>query len=179
MLDCSCRIHPVDSDRAQEKVYVALGSNLGDRDAHLAAALDGLRDSVGIDLIRVSAVFETDPVGPPPQDPYLNAVAQLRSRLAPRALLERLLEIETLQGRTRGGNRDSARSLDLDLLLFGDRVIAEPGLEIPHPRLHTRAFVLEPLRALAGETVHPVLGESIENLARRVHDPNAVRLRTR
>ena len=75
----------MDPDRAQEKVYVALGSNLGDREAHLAAALDGLRDSVGIDLIRVSPVFETDPVGPPPQGPYLNAVAQVRSRRAPRS----------------------------------------------------------------------------------------------
>ena len=164
--------------RPHEKVYIALGSNLGDRDAHLTAALDGLRDSAGIDLIRVSPVFETDPVGPPPQRCYLNAVAQLRSRLEPRELLERLLEIEALQGRTRDGSRDSARSLDLDLLLFGDRVIAEPGLEIPHPRLHIRCFVLEPLRTLAAETIHPVLGESIETLARRVHDPGAVRLRT-
>ncbi|MFP8878880.1 MAG: 2-amino-4-hydroxy-6-hydroxymethyldihydropteridine diphosphokinase [Myxococcota bacterium] len=168
----------MDPDRAQEKVYVALGSNLGDREAHLAAALDGLRDSVGIDLIRVSPVFETDPVGPPPQGPYLNAVAQVRSRLAPRELLERLLEIEALQGRTRGHHRDGARTLDLDLLLFGDRVIDEQGLEIPHPRLHTRPFVLEPLRSLAAETVHPVLGETIEALAARVHDPDAVRPRT-
>lgn len=168
----------MDQERAQEKVYVALGSNLGDRDAHLAAALEGLRDSVGIDLIRVSPVFETDPVGPPPQGPYLNAVAELRCRLAPRELLGRLLEIEALRGRARGSNRDSARTLDLDLLLFGDRVIDEPKLEIPHPRLHTRPFVLEPLRAIAAETVHPVLGETIETLAARVHDPNAVRRRT-
>ena len=167
----------MDPGRTQEKVYVALGSNLGDRDAYLAAALDGLGETDGIDLIQVSPVFETDPVGPPPQGPYLNAVAELRSRLTPRELLERLLEIEALQGRTRGQERDSARSLDLDLLLFGDRVIAEPGLEVPHPRLHTRSFVLEPLRSLAAEAVHPVLGKSIESLAARVHDPNAVRLR--
>jgi 2-amino-4-hydroxy-6-hydroxymethyldihydropteridine diphosphokinase len=176
-LDCSCRMTSVDPDPSQEKVYIALGSNLGDRDAHLAAALDGLRDSAGIDLVRVSPVFETDPVGPPPQGPYLNAVAQLRSRLDPRGLLARMLEIEALRGRTRSGSRDSARCLDLDLLLFGDRIIAEPGLEIPHPRLHTRAFVLEPLRALAANAVHPVLGESIETLAKRVYNPDAVRLR--
>jgi len=156
---------------------VALGSNLGDRDAHLAAALAGLRVSVGIELIRVSPVFETDPIGPPPQGPYLNAVAELRTRLTPRAVLDRLLEIESERGRRRDGPQDAARSLDLDLLLFGARVIDEPGLQVPHPRLHTRAFVLEPLRSLAANTVHPVLGETVETLAARVFDPAAVRLR--
>ncbi len=169
---------PVDSGRAQERVYVALGSNLGDRDAHLAAALDAIRSSPRIELVRMSPVFETDPVGPPPQGPYLNAVAEVRSELGPRELLDRLLEIEAEQGRTRSGLRDSARSLDLDLLLFGDRVIDEPGLQVPHPRLHTRAFVLAPLAALAARAVHPVLGVTIQKLAERVHDPEAVRLRS-
>jgi 2-amino-4-hydroxy-6-hydroxymethyldihydropteridine diphosphokinase len=167
----------VDLDDDQEKVFIALGSNLGDRDAHLAAALDALRDSVAVDGVRVSPIFETDPVGPPPQGPYLNAVALLRTRLSPRELLGKLLEIEKQQGRTRGPHRNSARSLDLDLLLFGDRVIAEPGLEVPHPRLHTRPFVLEPLCALGAEIVHPVLGTTIGSLAARVHDPNSVRPR--
>ncbi|MBW2540567.1 MAG: 2-amino-4-hydroxy-6-hydroxymethyldihydropteridine diphosphokinase [Deltaproteobacteria bacterium] len=162
----------------EERVYVAMGSNLGDRDAHLAAGLAALRATEGIEVVAVSPLYETDPVGPPPQGPYLNGAIQLATRLDPAALLERLLEIEAAEGRTRGVERNAARTLDLDLLLYGDRELAEPGLEIPHPRLAERPFVLEPLRDLAAEFVHPVLGETIEALALRVRDPAAVRRRT-
>jgi 2-amino-4-hydroxy-6-hydroxymethyldihydropteridine diphosphokinase len=158
------------------EAYVALGSNLGDRGAHLAAALAALRADPRIRVEAVSAVYETDPVGPPPQGPYLNAVARLRTRLAPRALLARLLEIEAARGRRRG-ERWSARSLDLDLLFYGACTIQEPGLRVPHPRLHERAFVLEPLCELAPGLVHPELGRSIEELAARVRDPRAVQRR--
>ncbi len=154
--------------------YVALGSNLGDRAAQLAAAIAALRAHPGVRVEALSTVYETAPVGPPPQGPYLNAVARLRTRLAPRALLERLLEIEVAAGRRRGGPRWSARTLDLDLLLYGSLVLDERGLCIPHPRLHERAFVLEPLCELAPRLVHPRLGSRIEELARRVRDPQAV-----
>ena len=99
----------------------------------------------------------------------------------PRALLERSLEsdrlllIEAAAGRRRGAVRNAARSLDLDLLFFGEQRIDEPGLRVPHPRLHERAFVLEPLREIAARLVHPVLGETIDELARCVRDPAAVR----
>ena len=159
----------------EERVYVAMGSNLGDRDAHLAAGLAALQATEGIEVVAVSPLYETDPVGPPPQGPYLNGAIQLSTRLDPNALLDRLLEIEAAEGRTRGVERNAARTLDLDLLLYGDRKLAGPELEIPHPRLADRPFVLEPLCDLAAEFVHPVLGETIEELALRVRDPAAVR----
>jgi 2-amino-4-hydroxy-6-hydroxymethyldihydropteridine diphosphokinase len=116
-------------------------------------------------------------VGPPPQGPYLNGAAELVTSLGARALLDRLLAIEAAAGRRRGALRNAARPLDLDLLLFGGQRIDEPGLRVPHPRLHERAFVLEPLCEIAARLVHPVLGETIEQLARCVRDPAAVRRR--
>jgi 2-amino-4-hydroxy-6-hydroxymethyldihydropteridine diphosphokinase len=162
----------------EEQVYVAMGSNLGDRDAHLAAGLAALRASEGIEVVAVSPLYETDPIGPPPQGPYLNGAIQLSTSLDPHVLLKRLLEIEAEQGRTRGADRNAPRTLDLDLLLYGERKWVEPDLEIPHPRLAERPFVLEPLCDLAADFIHPVLGETIEALALRVRDPAAVRLRT-
>lgn len=156
--------------------YVSIGTNLGDREAHLALALRRLAELPDTELAAVSPVFDTDPVGPPPQAPFLNAAARLRTRLAPRALLDALLAIEQEAGRVRGA-RNAARSLDLDLLLYGDRVLDEPGLQVPHPRLAERPFVLEPLAALAPALVHPTLGEPIATLAARVRDPRAVRRR--
>ncbi len=159
-------------------VYVALGSNLGDREARLAGALAALRATPGISGLRLSRIYETAPVGPPGQGPFLNAVARFETGLAPRALLERLLAIEAAAGRRRSAIRNEARVLDLDLLLYGDARVEEPDLVVPHPRLHERAFVLEPLAELAPELVHPVLGERIAALAARVRDPAAVRLHT-
>jgi 2-amino-4-hydroxy-6-hydroxymethyldihydropteridine diphosphokinase len=159
---------------AVDSVFVALGSNLGDREAHLEEAVRALASSAGIELLAVSPVYETAPIGPPPQGHYLNAVLRLRTTLAPRALLERQLEIEACAGRERG-ERDAARTLDVDLLLFGARVVNEPGLVVPHPRMVERAFVLEPLCDLAPEFRHPTLGLTIEELVRRVRDPAAVK----
>ncbi len=155
--------------------YIGLGSNLGDRERQLAGAVAALARAPGCRVTALSAVYETQPVGGPPQGAYLNAVAQLRTELAPRALLELLLSIEREAGRVRGATRDAARTLDLDLLLYGDRVIDEPELRVPHPRLGERAFALEPLAELAPGRLHPVLGESIATLASRVRDPAAVR----
>jgi 2-amino-4-hydroxy-6-hydroxymethyldihydropteridine diphosphokinase len=151
--------------------YVALGSNLGDRAAHLERALAALRETAGVELLAVSSLHETEPVGGPPQGPYLNAAAALRTRLGPRALLERLQAIEAAAGRRRGPERAAPRTLDLDLIFYGSRRIDEPGLVVPHPRCHQRAFVLAPLREIAPDFVHPGLGESVEALARRVGAP--------
>ncbi|MFQ5415686.1 MAG: 2-amino-4-hydroxy-6-hydroxymethyldihydropteridine diphosphokinase [Myxococcota bacterium] len=155
--------------------WVSLGSNLGDRKAHLFAALRALGREPEIEVAAVSRIYETDPVGPAPQRPYLNAAARIETSLAPVALLAVLLRLEADEGRQRSGRRNEARTLDLDLLLYGDRCVEEPGLTVPHPRLHRRAFVLEPLREVAGNRVHPRLGETIDVLARRVRDPEAVR----
>ena len=156
---------------------MALGSNLGDRETSLAAAIAALRRTRRVRVLAVSPVYETDPVGPPPQGPYLNAVVRLRTSLPPRALLERLQAIETAAGRTRGGERNAARTLDLDILFYGEAKIHEPGLAVPHPRLHERAFVLEPLCDLAPDRVHPTLHARVDVLARRVRNPAAVRRR--
>jgi len=161
---------------------IALGSNLGDRRAHLAAARRALEADAELALLAVSPLFETAPVGPPPQGPYLNAAALLETSLGARALLERLHAIEGARGRVRGGQRDAARTLDLDLLLYGDEKLDAPGLTVPHPRLHERRFVLEPLACIAAERLHPVLGETVASLAARARrrsgpaDAAAVRL---
>jgi len=156
------------------RAFVSMGTNLGDRAGHLAFALRALDALPGTRVVAVSPVFETDPVGPPPQGPYLNAAAELATSLAPRALLDALLAIESRTGRVRSV-RDAARTLDLDLLLYDARTIDEPGLVVPHPRMLERAFVMEPLAALAPDLVHPSLGATLAALAARVRDPDAVR----
>ncbi len=124
------------------RVAIALGSNLGDRLDHLRAGASGL-SAVG-DVVDVSSVFETDPVGGPEQGRYLNAVVLLDTDLAPDDLLEALLGIERTRGRVRD-ERWGPRTLDLDIVVFGDRRIETPGLVVPHPRAHERGFVLGPL----------------------------------
>ena len=158
-----------------ERAYVGLGSNVGERASHLVAALDALRATPGVREVEVSSLYETRHVGPDVQAPHLNAVARFETRLRAQALLARLLAIECESGRSRARGHGAPRTLDLDLLLFGSRRIDEPDLVVPHPRLHLRAFVLEPLAELAPRLVHPVLGESIEVLSARTRDPAAVR----
>jgi 2-amino-4-hydroxy-6-hydroxymethyldihydropteridine diphosphokinase len=140
-----------------ETAYIALGSNLGDRSSNIRGALDAFKDHPGIELVVCSSVIETDPVGPEGQGPYLNAVACVRTGLEPRDLLDALLAIEQCYGRDRAcEQRWGPRTLDLDLLIYADRVIDEPGLSIPHPRLHERDFVLIPLAEIAPEIMVPI-----------------------
>ena len=132
------------------RAFLALGSNLGDRWAHLRAAVDGLPD-----VVAVSDVYETDPVGGPAgQPPYLNAVVELDTDLSPRELLEVAGRLEAEAGRVRAV-RWGPRTLDVDLLLVGDLVVDEPDLQVPHPRLRERAFVLVPLADLAPDLAGP------------------------
>jgi len=166
---------PLGADRPTREAFVGLGSNLGDRAAHLSAAADAIAATRGVEAVGWSRLYETDPVGPPPQGPYLNAVMRIRTTLAPADLLARLLEIERQHGRKRGPERHTARTLDLDLLDYDGRCIGLPGLELPHPRLHERPFVLEPLAELAPDRPHPRLDTTIAELAREVRDPQAVR----
>jgi 2-amino-4-hydroxy-6-hydroxymethyldihydropteridine diphosphokinase len=126
-------------------VYIGLGANLGDREATIRRALDLLGREGDVEVAAVSTLRETDPVGYEDQPRFLNGAARLETELAPRALLERLLEVERELGRDRSGPRFGPRTIDLDLLLYGEEQVHEDGLEIPHPRLHERAFVLEPL----------------------------------
>jgi 2-amino-4-hydroxy-6-hydroxymethyldihydropteridine diphosphokinase len=157
------------------RAHVALGANLGDRAGALARAVEALRATPGVRVVAVSRCWETAPVGPP-QPAYLNAAVALDCELDALALLARLHEIERDAGRTRGEERNLPRTLDLDLLLFGGLVIEAPELVVPHPRMHERAFVLEPLAEIAGEVVHPVLGETIAALAERARDGEKARV---
>jgi 2-amino-4-hydroxy-6-hydroxymethyldihydropteridine diphosphokinase len=139
--------------------YVGLGANLGDREATIrrAAELIGAR--------RLSTIRETEPWGVEDQPLFLNAVAELDTKLPPRALLERLLQVERELGRTRDGARYGPRTIDLDLLLYGASTIDEPGLTVPHPRLQERFFVLEPLAELDPRLVVPSRGDVFSLLA--------------
>ena len=130
------------------RAYVGLGANLGDREGALRAALAALDATEGIEVVAVSTFRETDPVDYLDQPRFLNAAAALDTTLAPRELLDALLEVERSLGRTREGPRFGPRTIDLDLLLYGDESFDEPGLTVPHPRLHVRAFALEPLAEL-------------------------------
>ncbi|MBI5811719.1 MAG: 2-amino-4-hydroxy-6-hydroxymethyldihydropteridine diphosphokinase [Meiothermus silvanus] len=169
------------------KGYIALGSNLGDRAGYLLLALSRLSSLPQTRLSRLSQVYQTDPVGPPVkshsdpamagtqgQGPYLNMVAEIESGLEPQSLLQALLEIEKSLGRERTV-RWGARTLDLDLLLYGEWVADIPQLTLPHPRLHERAFVLAPLCDLIPEARHPNLGMTYRQLLERV-DSKGVRV---
>ena len=143
-----------------EIVYVALGANLGDREATFAAVIQAIEDDREFALLRVSSVFETEPIGPPGQGLYLNVVVGLRTRLDPIELLKRLHAIERAMGRDRQReiSRWGPRTLDLDILFFGERVIDSPELVIPHARAHERNFVMTPLAEIAPSLMHPKLG---------------------
>jgi 2-amino-4-hydroxy-6-hydroxymethyldihydropteridine diphosphokinase len=137
--------------------FVGIGSNLGDRETHLRAALEALATEDGIDIVAVSRLRETEPVGPVEQGPFLNGAVQVTTELLPCELLARLLNIEERLGRVRG-ERFGPRTIDLDLLVYGDQIVDEPGLRLPHPRLHERRFALEPLAELAPALVVPGRG---------------------
>ncbi len=144
--------------------YVGLGSNLGDRRALLDGAIDALRPRPGVLRVRVSSVYETAPVGGPAgQGPYLNAVAEVETTLPPEELHRLLVAIEAAAGRERTVP-DGPRTLDLDLLFYGDRVLTDAGLTVPHPRLHLRPFVLVPLAEIAPGLVHPLLKKTTARL---------------
>jgi 2-amino-4-hydroxy-6-hydroxymethyldihydropteridine diphosphokinase len=140
------------------RAYIGLGSNLGAREDYLRRAIDLLRDDPAIEVVALSSVRETDPVGIVDQPRFLNGVAELETALGARELLGRLLAVEQELGRRRDGPRFGPRTIDLDLLVFGDEVIDEPGLTVPHPRLDERLFVLEPLHELAPDLVVPGRG---------------------
>jgi 2-amino-4-hydroxy-6-hydroxymethyldihydropteridine diphosphokinase len=144
---------------------VALGSNLGDRRSHLDFAVERLRQHLGAP--HVSPFIETAPVGVAPQPDFLNGAIVGTWEGSARALLDTLLAVEAERGRTRP-HPGAPRTLDLDIVLFGDRVIDEPGLTIPHPRFRERHFVLEPLTAIAPDMLDPITGLTVRQLLERL-----------
>lgn len=149
-----------------EIVYVALGANLGDRGATFATVIATIEQDADLDLLRLSSIFETDPMGPPGQDAYLNAVVEMRVRLGPAELLVWLHAMERAMGRDRAAEAErwGARELDLDILFFANRRIDSDDLVIPHARAHERNFVMTPLAEIVPDLIHPVLGMSIAEI---------------
>ena len=149
------------------RAYVGVGANLGDREGTIRAALAALDARPDVAVVAVSTLRETDPVGYLDQPRFLNGAAALETELGPRELLDALLEVERELGRVRSeGPRFGPRPIDLDLLLHGDLVLDEPGLVVPHPRLHERRFALEPLAELDPALVVPGRGAVEDVLAR-------------
>ena len=156
------------------KAYVALGSNLGDRAGNLLLAVRGMMEAA-LCVCRVSSIYETEPVSEVAQPPFLNMVAEVGSPLpAPEQVMARLLRIEFLLGRTRD-LKDGPRTIDLDLLLYGDVESETEFLTLPHPRLHLRRFVLEPLAEVAPHLIHPTMSCTAAELLEKVEDKSAVR----
>jgi len=158
-------------------VFLSLGSNLGDRLGNLRRAVKRLKESDEIEVEEISPVYETEPVGSQDQGWFLNLVLRVQTSLEPLALLEQLLSVEDGMGRSREKKR-GPRNIDLDILLFDDRVVKSERLTIPHPRMHERKFVLVPLTQIAPELLHPRLQKSVEELLTLCRDESEVRLHT-
>jgi 2-amino-4-hydroxy-6-hydroxymethyldihydropteridine diphosphokinase len=152
--------------------YIGVGTNVGDREANVEAAL-AMMPALGVEVVRRSALVETEPWGVADQPRFLNLALECRTGLEPRALLDALKAIERGMGRDPDALRWGPRVMDLDILLYDARVVDEPGLVIPHALMHERAFVLVPLASLAPDLVHPVLGRSIGELARALAEAEA------
>jgi len=149
----------MDEKTASTKAFIGLGANLGDPEAQVRRAFAALTELPGTRLLAASSLYRSAPVGYTVQPDFVNAVAQIETRLGAEALLRELLATEARFGRVRQFP-NAPRTLDLDLLLYGDRVIAEPGLVVPHPRMHERAFVLAPLAEIAPDTMIPGKGRA-------------------
>lgn len=153
--------------------FIGIGSNLRDPAVQCRDAFRRIGAIPEIRLLRRSSLYRTEPVGPEDQPWFINAVAEIRTDLPPRKLFEALKGIERKMGRT-DGPRWGPRVIDLDLLLYGQKVVAEEDLVIPHPELYRRRFVLEPLCELASYVIHPAFGVSVRGLLDRLTDPGLV-----
>jgi 2-amino-4-hydroxy-6-hydroxymethyldihydropteridine diphosphokinase len=158
----------------KQNVYLSLGSNVGDRTKNLRDAIAALRKA-GINVTHISSMYETEPVDYLDQPWFVNLAVEAETELAPSALLEILRGIETQMGSKKLITK-GPRLIDMDILLYGNEVIDTPELQVPHPRLHLRRFVLEPLAELAPNVRHPISGLSVSEMLTRTPDKSAVRV---
>ncbi len=155
-----------------DRVFIGIGANEGNRYYAIAEAVKRLGMVNGVWVLQMAPIIETEPVGGPPQGQFLNTVIAIRTTLDPHSLLGVLQDIERHLGRPPVRERWGPRVIDLDLLLYNDVMLHDAALSLPHPRMHERRFVLEPLAYLAPELIHPTLGQSIATLAAQVaHAP--------
>ena len=166
-------VHITGADCVKQKVYLSLGSNLGDRDKNLRDAIAAL-PKAGIEVTRISSVYETEPVDYLDQPWFVNMAAEAETELAPAALLQALRGIER-QMDSKKLIAKGPRLIDMDILLYGDEVIDTPELQVPHTRMHLRRFVLEPLAEIAPNLQHPVLGLNVSEMLAQTPDKSVVR----
>jgi len=157
-----------------KKVFLGLGTNLGDREKNLQGALEKIAEFIGI-IVSRSSVYETEPWGFQSSDQFLNMVIGVETNLNPSGLLGRLLMIESLLGRVRDGKQYSSRIIDIDILLYGSQKVDTLSLKIPHPRMLERKFVLVPLCEIAPDFVHPVFGKSMTELLKECKDEGSIK----
>ncbi len=158
-----------------KKVFLGIGTNLGNKERNLEQAIARIKEYIG-PVLKSSAVYETEPWGFQAKDEFLNMVVKVETKLHPSGVLGRILMIESQLGRVRGKKQYSSRLIDIDILLFEDMIVNEESLKIPHPLLHERRFVLVPLCEIASEFIHPVQKKSIAELLKLCDDKSKVLL---
>ena len=158
-----------------KKVFLGIGTNLGNKEGNLEQAVARIEEYIG-PVLESSSIYETEPWGFQAKDEFLNVVVKVETELPPSGLLGRILMIESLLGRVRGKKQYSSRLIDIDILLYEDLIVDEESLKIPHPLLHERKFVLIPLCEIASEMIHPVLKKSFADLLELCDDKSKVLL---
>jgi len=156
-----------------KKVFLGLGTNMGDRAENLSKAVQCIEIDIG-SVLKTSSIFETEPWGFHSEEQFLNMVVKVETELTPPGLMEKILSIETLLGRKRKEKQYVSRIIDIDILLYEDQIIDAENLKIPHPLLHERKFVLEPLCEIEADMVHPVLGKNIRDLLTDCKDKSEI-----
>jgi 2-amino-4-hydroxy-6-hydroxymethyldihydropteridine diphosphokinase len=156
------------------KVFLGLGTNMGDRDANLREAISRIGENIG-SVSKASSLFETEPWGFESRNRFLNMVAEVETRLTPSGVLGAILMIEAQLGRIRGGKQYSSRVIDIDILFYDDLILDGITLKIPHPLMHKRNFVMVPLNEIAPDLIHPVLKKSVGSLLNCCEDLGSVR----